>query len=434
MKTKLRWGVVLLLFLATSINYMDRAVLGIAGPQMMDELSLSAVQFGLLGSAFFWTYTLMQLPVGAIVDKVGAKTTYAVAIIWWSLCTIATAGGKSLGVLLGIRALMGIGESPAFPTNTRVIKDWLPSKERGIANGIFTMGIATGAGLSTPFLAWIIVAWGWKMAFVLTGAVGLLWVPIWMYYFKNNPADSKMNESELEHIQQGKIEQAATAGIKVKWFELLKIKNVWFCMYGLFSQNYLLYMMLTWMPTYLVMERNMTLLKAGFNAVIPWVVASICAICGGIVSDRLIRKGWRPIAARRAVMSTGMLFCLAIIPAAYVSNVALAIALISVSLGGMMFANSGTWAILTDLAPEGSVGTLAGLQNFVGNIAGWIAPILTGFIVVRLDSFVGGLVISGIIAGIAFLVYTFLLKEREIPSSIINNNDKNNNNKEEVTS
>lgn len=423
MKTNLRWGVVLLLYLATSINYMDRAVLGIAGPKMMEDLGFTAVQFGILGSAFFWTYTMMQIPVGAIVDKVGAKMTYAVAIIWWSLCTIATAGGKSLGVLLGIRALMGIGESPAFPTNTRVIKDWLPSKERGMANGIFTMGIATGAGLSTPLLALIIETWGWKMAFILTGAVGLLWVPIWMYYYKNNPADSKMNKLELEHIQQGKIEQAVTGGVKVKWHELLKIKNVWFCMYGLFSQNYLLYMMLTWMPTYLVMERGMTLLKAGFNAVIPWVVASICAICGGIVSDRLVRKGWRPIRARRAVMATGMMFTLAIIPAAFVTNVGLAIALISVSLGGMMFANSGTWAILTDIAPEGSVGTLAGMQNFLGNIAGWIAPIVTGAIVASFGSFVWGLVISGIIAGIAFLVYTFLLKERELPSEINNNKE-----------
>ncbi|MBM7608449.1 ACS family glucarate transporter-like MFS transporter [Lysinibacillus composti] len=423
MKTRLRWGVVLLLYLATSINYMDRAVLGIAGPQMMEDLSLTTVQFGLLGSAFFWTYTLMQIPVGPIVDKFGAKVTYAIAIVWWSLCTIATAGGRSLGLLLGIRAMMGIGESPAFPTNTRVIKDWLPSKERGIANGIFTMGIATGAGLSTPLLAWIIGSWGWHMAFILTGAVGLIWVPIWLYYYKNNPADSKMNEAELQHIQEGKIEQTVVSESKVKWYELLKIKNVWCCMYGLFSQNYLLYMMLTWLPTYLVMERDMSLLKAGFNAVIPWVVASIGAICGGLISDRLVKRGWRPIAARRTVMSIGMLFCLAIIPAGFVSNVGLALALISLSIGGMMFANSGTWAILTDIAPEGTVGTLAGLQNFIGNIAGWIAPIMTGFIVGYFKSFVGGLVIAGIITGIAFLVYTFLLKENEKTVTINENNE-----------
>ncbi|WP_158595155.1 MFS transporter [Oceanobacillus piezotolerans] len=411
-KTNLRWLVVMLLFLATSINYMDRAVLGVSGPSMMKDLNLSEVQFGLLGSAFFWTYALMQIPVGRIVDKVGPKVTYGVAVAWWSICTILTATGRSIGFLVGIRALMGIGESPAFPTNTRVIQDWLPSKERGIANGIFTMGIAVGAGLTTPLIALIVENLGWQAAFIITGAIGLIWIPIWLIFFKDDPAESKMDSQELEYIRSNEETVTDANKSNVKWYELLKEKNIWCCMYGLFAQNYLLYMMLTWLPTYLVVERNMTLLNAGFNSILPWIFASIGAIVGGLLSDRLIRRGWKAIESRKIIMTIGMLLSLAIIPGAFVTNINLAITFISISLGGMMFANSGTWAILADIAPKGTVGTLAGLQNFVGNIAGWIAPILTGFLVSTMGSFVSALVISGVIGGIAALVYFFILKDR----------------------
>lgn len=153
-KTNGRWIIVILLFFATTINYMDRAIIGVAGPSMMEDLSLSAVEFGILGSAFFCSYALMQVPVGVIVDKLGARLTYAVAIVWWSLCTIFIAFGRSIGTLIGLRILMGIGEAPAFPTNTRVISDWLPTRERGIANGIFNSGTAIGIGLTTPLIAW----------------------------------------------------------------------------------------------------------------------------------------------------------------------------------------------------------------------------------------------------------------------------------------
>lgn len=376
-----RWTVVFLIFLATSINYMDRANLGIAGPDMMKSIGLSKTEFGLLGSAFFWTYALMQIPMGSIVDKLGPKVTYGVAIIWWSVFSAFTAAGRSVGMLLGIRALMGIGEAPAFPTNTRVISDWLPSKERGIANGLFSMGIAVGSGLTTPVVAWIVQTYGWRTSFIVTGAIGVIWGLLWLTSFKNKPSeDKRVNKAELDYILDGnKPETVEEKSHGLKWYHLLRYRNVWGILFGLFAQDYLLYLMLTWLPTYLVVERHMTLLKAGFNSVVPWIAASVGAVLGGYLSDRLIKNGWAPISARKMNMTIGMILSLAIIPAAFVTNVSSALTLISISLGGMMFANGGSWAIVADIAPKSMVGTLAGMQNFIGNISGWIAPILTGF-------------------------------------------------------
>ncbi|MDN3017975.1 MFS transporter [Paenibacillus sp. BSR1-1] len=411
-----RWTVVFLIFLATSINYMDRANLGIAGPDMMKSIGLSKTEFGLLGSAFFWTYALMQIPVGGIVDKLGPKVTYGVAIIWWSIFSAFTAAGRSVGMLLGIRALMGIGEAPAFPTNTRVISDWLPSKERGIANGLFSMGIAVGSGLTTPVVAWVVQTYGWRTSFIVTGVIGIIWGLVWLATFKNKPSEDKsVNKAELDYILDGnKLETAEEKSNGLKWYHLLRYRNVWGILFGLFAQDYLLYLMLTWLPTYLVIERHMTLLKAGFNSVIPWIAASIGAILGGYLSDRLIKKGWAPISARKMNMTIGMVLSLAIIPAAFVTDVFAALALISLSLGGMMFANGGSWAIVADIAPKNMVGTLAGMQNFIGNISGWIAPILTGFLADKLHNFVAALVLAGVIGALSVVLYIVLLRNEKI--------------------
>jgi ACS family glucarate transporter-like MFS transporter len=193
---------------------------------------------------------------------------------------------------------------------------------------------------------------------------------------------------------------------------MLRSKNVWAILYGLFAQDYLLYLMLTWLPVYLVTERKMTLITAGFYAILPWVCASIGALLGGYLSDRMIKNGTSAIRARRRVMATGMIISLAIIPAAFVSDQLSAVLLIAASLGGMMFANGASWAIVSEIAPSGASGTLAGMQNFIGNIAGWIAPILTGFIATVTGSFISALVIAGLIGGAAALIYLVLLKER----------------------
>lgn len=414
-KTNGRWLVVALLFVATTINYMDRAILGVAGPSMMEDLSLTPVQFGLLGSAFFWSYALMQIPVGVIVDKLGARLTYSIAIIWWSLCTIFTGLGKSLGALIGIRILMGIGEAPAFPTNTRVISDWLPSHEKGIANGIFNSGTAIGIGMSTPLLAWIIQSWGWQVSFVVVGTVGFVWLIFWLFFFKNQPKDSSIaNEAEVAYIKGDQPQTETIPHINISPFKLLKYKNVYPMLYGLFAHNYLTYLMMTWLPIYLVTDRGMTLLNAGFFTMLPWLMSFLGNILGGFLSDGLIKRGWNSIKARKTVLAIGMLFPLMLIPTIYVESTTMAIVYISIAIGGEGLAAGILWATVSDVAPKGAEGKVAGLQNFVGNLAGWIAPVATGILVSKLNNFDIALIIPVCICLIASFGYLFVLKNERI--------------------
>ncbi|WML50790.1 MFS transporter [Neobacillus sp. PS3-12] len=414
-KSKGRWLIVLLLFVATTVNYMDRAILGIAGPSMMKDLSISVVEFGLLGTAFFWSYALMQIPVGMIVDKLGARLTYSIAIVWWSLMTVLTGFGKSLGALIGIRVLMGVGEAPAFPTNTRVISDWLPSKERGVANGLFNSGTAVGIGLTTPIIAWIIGKWGWHSAFIIIGSLGFIWLIFWLFYYRNKPKDSFIaNKAEVEYIEAGLAEDGEVTKINISPFKFLKYRNAYPLLYGLFAHNYLSYLMMTWLPTYLVTQRHMTLMKAGFFTMLPWIMAFLGNILGGIISDALIRRGWNSIKARKTTLAIGMLFPFALIPTIYVENSVAAILLISLAIGGEGVAAGILWATVADVAPKGAEGKLAGLQNFVGNLAGWLAPVLTGVLVATFHNFTIALIIPAVICLIAAFSYTFILKNERI--------------------
>lgn len=419
-KTNKRWIVGTLLFFATSINYLDRSVLGIAGPSMMKDLQFNEAQFGLLASAFFWTYALMQIPVGAVVDRFGAKLTYAVAIICWSICTILTGVVRSFGLLIGARALMGVGESPSFPTNTRVISDWFPSRERGTANALLTAGIAVGAGLLTPVIAYTIERFGWQYSFFLCGAIGIIYTIVWLGFYKNNPADHPgVNEAELAYINEGKkidinIKTENEVVNRVRWYQLLKYKAIWCLLFGYFAQNYVLYLMLTWLPTYLVMERQMTLLKAGFNAIIPWIASALGAFIGGHLSDYFIQRGMQPLIARRTVMAIGMFFSVSIIFAGFVDNAMFALILISVALGGSALAGACVWATIADIAPRHLVGTAAGIQGLFGNLAGWIAPVLTGMFVLKFNSFILPLIVSGVISGVAAILYVIMLRKTTV--------------------
>ncbi|AYE53698.1 MFS transporter (plasmid) [Priestia megaterium NCT-2] len=414
-KTNGRWIVVTLLFVATTINYMDRAILGVAGPSMMKDLSLSTVEFGILGSAFFWSYALMQIPIGVIVDKLGARLTYSIAIVWWSLCTVFTGFSRSLGALIGVRVLMGIGEAPAFPTNTRVISDWLPSHERGVANGIFNSGTAIGIGMTTPILAWIIENWGWQASFIIIGFLGFVWLAFWLFFFKNRPSQSRItNKVEVEYIEAGQSDTKNVPAVNISPFKFLKYRSVWSLLYGLFAHNYLIYLMMTWLPTYLVVERGMTLLKAGFFTMLPWIMSFLGNILGGLLSDYLIKRGWNSIKARKTILAIGMLFPLAILPTIYTESATASLMFISLAIGGEGLAAGILWATVSDVAPKGAEGKLAGLQNFVGNLAGWIAPVATGILIAKFHNFTIALIIPVVFCCIASLSYTFLIKNERI--------------------
>ncbi len=230
-----RWLVIFLCFLAVAINYIDRANLAVAAPYIQKELALGSGQMGLLLSGFFWTYALMQMPFGWFVDKVGARIALPLAVAWWSLFTAATAAASSLASMFGCRLMLGVGEAGAYPSCAKIVSQWFDVKERGFATSIFDSGSRVGSALSIPLVALIIELWGWRASFIITGAVGLIWVVGWFLIYKEPQA--------VAAIEQHEAGKAATlaARPKVKWASLFRHRTLWGMMLGFFCLNFVIY-------------------------------------------------------------------------------------------------------------------------------------------------------------------------------------------------
>jgi MFS transporter, ACS family, D-galactonate transporter len=420
-KTNIRWIVGLFIFLATTINYIDRSVLGLSGPSMMEELGISKIEFGVLSSAFFWSYCAMQIPSGIIADKIGTKITYIIAIIWWSGATILTGVSRTFGMLIGARVLMGAGEAPAFPANTRMIAEWMPASERGKANSLITAAIATGAGLLNAAVAWLILAFGWRNAFIACGAIGFVFSAVLYFYFKEKPEeDKKVNREELEYIRSGQPKPLDTGAMSdFRWYQALKYSEIWVLCFGVFTGNYLNYMMLTWLPTYLVGQRGMTLLTAGFASMAPFLAMFGGAILGGSFSDYLVtKKAYKPLRARKVTLASGMLLMTVfILPAPYITSNIVALGFMSAAMFSIGMIGANVWAAVADISPKNAVAGVAGFQNFVGQFSGIIAPIATGFLVQATNNYNIAFNINGVLGLISALLYIFCIKEFQLKNS-----------------
>ncbi|WP_339228036.1 MFS transporter [Oceanobacillus sp. FSL K6-2867] len=419
MKTNKRWMMMIFVFFATVINYVDRTVLGLAGPAIMEDIGITNVQFGVLASAFFWSYSLGNIPGGLIADKIGTKITYFGSLIVWSLATVLTGLSRTFGFMIGSRVLMGLGESPAFPANTRIISEWMPSSERGKANSMMTSAMAVGMGFLSVGIAWIITTYGWRNAFIICGALGILMAVIWAVFFKEKPEDHKgVNKEELDFIRAGQPKQGKIS-TDFRWYHALKYKEIWVLCFGLFTTNYLMYMMLTWLPTYLVSVRNMILLNAGFSSIAPYLAMFFGAILGGAFSDFLInRKGYAPLKARKYTLTLAMLMmAVFIIPAPYITSNVVALALMSCAMFAIGTLGANVWAAVADITPKSAVAGVAGFQNFVGQFAGILAPIVTGVLVQMTNSYNIAFVISGIFGVIAAILYMAVIKEFTLTES-----------------
>lgn len=380
------------------------------------------VEFGVLASAFFWSYALMQIPSGMIVDKLGTRLAYGIALIWWSIATVFTGIANTFAQLIGSRVLMGVGEAPSFPANARVMSEWMPAKERGKANALVTAGMAAGSGLLSPIVAWLIVTYGWRTSFIICGAVGIAFTILWALVFRSHPSQDKaVNKEELEYITAGQPKQTEEKVVSTfRWHQALKYKEIWVLCFGLFVANYLNYLMLAWFPSYLV-SKGMTLMTAGFASMAPYVAMFAGAIAGGSLSDYLInKKNYKPVKARKVTLTLGTLVMFTfILPAPYVSDNLVALILMSGATSSVGLIGSNCWAIIADIAPKSAVGGIAGFQNFLGQFPGVIAPIVTGFIVQYTGSYTLAFNIPAVFAILAAGAYIFGLKDFEIKESDI---------------
>ncbi len=416
--TRVRWIVLAMLFAVTTVNFADRATLSIAGADIRRAFGLSPVQMGYIFSAFAWSYVLAQLPAGWLLDRFGSKTTYFFGLTLWSLFTMFQGtvgfltGGAAAAALFALRLAVGAAEAPSFPGNGRITAAWFPANERGLASAIFNSAQYFATALFAPIMGWLVHAFGWRSVFYVMGGLGLALALAWNKVIYGPRAHPWANQAEIDYVQAGGAlvdldgTKAASASTAVNTFacirELLGNRMLLGLYVFQYCINVLTYFFLTWFPVYLVSERHMTILKAGFVASLP----AVCGFCGGLLggwaSDRLIRTGWSLSAARKTPIVLGMLLAMSMMACNYAKTDALVVGFMSLAFFGKGVGALG-WAVVSDTSPRQAAGLSGALFNTFGNTAGITTPIVIGYILQWTGSFAGALTFVGINAALALL-------------------------------
>jgi len=409
--TRARLGMLALILMATTVNYVHRSNLSIAAPFLTKEFKLDPVQTGMLFSAFAWSYALATPPGGFIVDRWGARLVYGLAQLFWSAATCAISFAGGFASLFGLRLAVGLAESPAFPANSRVITIWFPQRERGFAAGTFVMGQYLGMGVLAPALAWLANTFGWRSVFLTTGAAGILASVIWFLLYRDPLLCRRANPAELQAIRAGGGLTHATVREKVNWAQvgrLCRQRQIGAICVGKFAIMCSLYFLLTWFPTYLAEQRHMTALKAGAATSLPYVAAMIGVFLGGCWSDWLLRRGMAVSPARKIPIVTGFLGATSIVLANYTASNAAAVAILTFAFFAQGVSST-SWAIVAEVAPRKLIALTAGLVNCVGNLAGVLTPTIIGVIVKHTGSFQWVLAFVALMGVVGALSYTVLL-------------------------
>ncbi|MCM3606246.1 MFS transporter [Cupriavidus pauculus] len=427
-RTNVRYWILALIFIVTTINYADRATLSITGPAMREEFGFTAVQMGYIFSAFSWAYVIAQIPGGWLLDRFGARRIYAFSIFAWSFFTLLQgwigvfAGiGQAIAVLFALRFAVGLAESPAFPANAKVVASWFPTAERGTASAIFNAAQYFAAVVFTPLMAWIVHSWGWHHVYLWMGVMGMLLALVWLKVMRSPAAHPGVNQAELDHIAEGgglihmgegegKSRQGANpAG----WFyarQLLTNRMLAGVYLGQYCINVLTYFFLTWFPVYLVQARGMSILKAGFVASLPAICGFLGGVLGGVISDALLRRGHSLTLARKVPIVAGMLLSVSMIACNYVDAEWLVVGIMALAFFGKGIGALG-WAVVADTAPKEVIGLAGSIFNTFGNIAGIVTPIVIGYILSATGSFNGALVFVGVNALVTVLSYLVIVKD-----------------------
>jgi ACS family glucarate transporter-like MFS transporter len=412
-KRKARWWIMFFIFLSTILAYTDRSNISVVAVTMMKEFGWNEQQFGLLSSAFFVGYLLLGIPAGWLSDKWGGVRFLALGVILWSIFTGLTPLAWGFTSMLAIRFLLGVGEAVNFPSHTSVVSRWSPMHVRGRWQGLNMSGMAIGVMLATPITTLLTRMYNWHISFYFFGLLGILWAVIWMMFATDDPKDNRFVTAEELAEMQDVSAIHGTGGTKIPWSRILRVKEVWGLILIYFFQNYNWYLYLTWLPTYFVKARGFTLLKVGFYGMLPWLGAFISMNLAGLVSDYLSKK-YDLTQARRILIYISFLGTAVFMAlGAYTPNqwAALVYITLSVTFLGINFAMF--WTLPIDIGPK-SAGTVSGIMNTSGTLAGIVAPALTGSLVVSLGNWQDVLFIGAALALIGAFLTRFMISANRV--------------------
>ncbi|HAD84587.1 MAG: MFS transporter [Brevundimonas sp.] len=403
-RTRVRYGILLLIFLLTTINYADRATFSIAGDAASRDLGLSPVEMGYIMSAFAWAYVIGQIPGGVLLDRFGTKIVYTLAIAAWSLFTLLQGfsgfltGGLIFAGLFAMRFMVGLAESPSFPGNARIVAAWFPGSERGTASAIFNSAQYFSLVVFAPFMGWLVHTFDWHSVFFVMGGLGLLAALVFWKMVHSPIQHPRIGKAELDYIEAGgglirMEDRTISKSAAFTWDNVRQVLGSRMLMgvfIGQYGINVLTYFFVTWFPIYLVKERGLNILEAGFAAAAPALCGFVGGVLGGVISDALLKKTGSLTIARKTPLLIGMVLSALIIACAYIDHSGLIILVMALAFFGKGIASLG-WAVVSDTSPREFVGVTGGIFNTFGNSAGIVTPIVIGYIVAATGSFDGAL-------------------------------------------
>ena len=379
-----RWYIVLLLVLCYNFVYLGRASISIAGPVLMKEYNWNGTDFGLVSTAFFIGYALTMLPAGWLSDKFGSTKVIVAGTLLWSIFTFLTpVGAAAISFIIVIRIVVGIGQGVTLPSASSLISRWIPKSEAATAQGATLVGIPFGVVFAMLGGVYLIQNYSWQTIFYIFSIFGPIWCILWIKFGKNSPDDDpSISKEELEYIKKGQG-SSTVVNSELPTFsakQIFSVPSVWFAIFSYFCFNYVFYLLLTWLPTYLAVGRGFTLVKSGMFTVIPYVVAMFTYPIGGILADWASKKFGDNIGRKLFPVIGLVAGGIALIFGAQAENAATAVFLIAASMGFLTLTQGGFFSIPIIFAPK-NVGTIVGMYGFIGTMAGIMAPIITGIVV-----------------------------------------------------
>ncbi len=412
---RLRWTICGLLFLAATINYIDRQVIGILKPTLQAEFGWSEIDYSDIVLAFQLAYAIGFLFAGSIVDRLGIKRGFTLALVIWSLAAIAAAEvtrfGPAASVLLGafglaysssvagfivVRFLLGIGESGNFPAAIKTVAEWFPRSERAFATGLFNAGTNIGAVITPMTVPWITAKFGWYWAFIITGLLGFGWLVAWLIFYDRPEHHPRLGAAERAYIRSDPPESAA----RVPWASLLRHRQSWSFATAKFLTDPIWWMYLFWLPDFFSRTYGLSLLQLGPPIIVIYLMADVGSVGGGWLSSTLIRRGWSINASRKTAMLVCALAVVPIVAAARVQSMWSAVALISLATAAHQGWSANLFTLASDMFPRQAVGSVVGLGGMAGAVGGMLIAKMTGYVL----QITGSYTVVLTIAGAAYLI------------------------------
>jgi MFS transporter, ACS family, D-galactonate transporter len=413
MLPKRRWRIAWLLGIGVLVNYFDRVNLSVSHASLFAAFGISDIAFGYLSGAYNWTYALCQLPIGVLLDKFGVRRIGRVSTLLWSVASFGAAVAPGINGLFAARFALGVGEAPTFPANAKAIGYWFPQQERSLATSIFDAAAKFASAIGVPLIGIVLIYVGWRWSFAITGILSFLYFLLFWRFYRDPEEDPALSESERRYIAaEGRVmhpyDMALTEPDSLG--HLLKQRKVIGLAIGMGSYNYVFYLLLTWLPSYLSAALHIDLLHSFLYTSVPWLIATFLDILvGGWLVDALIQRGWDQSLVRRAILIGGTTCGLGIFGAAHVHSAQAALVWISLSIGGLSAASPIGWSIPSLIAKRSNVGKVGGIVNCSNQLSGIAAPIVTGYLVSARQSFAWAFGVSALYLAFGIAAYVFLL-------------------------